>query len=545
MSHPDPASGNPLPAGQVALDRFRKQAKQLLDAARSGDAAALARLATVPRLREIASTELAAAVQLADAQHVIARAAGAESWPKLKATLDALDPEMVAAGQFLLLLADRQFERARAILAAHPAIAGRNLFTAAATADLEALDRHLKASSDPSPRYPHNQWTPLLYVAGSPFHADSPGGAERFTEAARRLLDAGARPDEHTLWSEEEGKSTLTALFRAVIGNNVPLARLLLERGADPNDGESIYHGAELNHVAMLELLVAHGAEISRPDPHWGNTPLYFLAGYQVGAPTTASGVQGMRWLLEHGADPNVRSYDSGEAPLHQLVRNRRGPDVVNLLLDHGADPNAARKDGLTPYQLAVQIGDEAAARLLESRGARTDGVTPFDRFLGAAMAGRTDEARGWLDRGEVSLDDLTREQRGLLAHAANAPSPEVVDTLLALGFDPGWESEWGGTALHWVAWHGRPAMVKHLLARGAPVNVRDSRFGSSPLAWAAHGSQNCRSADDDYIAIIDMLLEAGSDRAPTYNNWNEPPEGLSSARVAAHLRKKLAAGWS
>jgi hypothetical protein len=85
---------------------------------------------------------------------------------------------------------------------------------AAATADLDALARHLAADgATPSPRYPHTEWTPLLYAAGSPFHADTPDGAERFAEAARRLLDAGADANEHTLWTEEDGKSRLTALY--------------------------------------------------------------------------------------------------------------------------------------------------------------------------------------------------------------------------------------------------------------------------------------------------------------------------------------------
>ncbi|HEX7880521.1 MAG TPA: ankyrin repeat domain-containing protein [Candidatus Eisenbacteria bacterium] len=540
---PPATPGTATPPGQVALDRFRKKAKALLESAQNGDAAVLARLAAVPRLKDTPPSDLATMVQLADAQYVVAREAGAESWPKLKAMLDALDPETVAAGQFLLLLADRQFEKARAILAAHPAIPGQNLFTAAATGDLAALEKHLAAATSPSPTYPHNKWTPLLYVAGSPFHADAPDGPERFAEAARRLLDAGASANEHTIWTEDEGKSTLSALYRAVIGNNVPVARLLLERGANPNDGESIYHGAELNHVAMLELLLAHGAEISKPDPHWGNTPLYFLSGYFEGAPPSA--ILGMRWLLEHGADPNQPSGENAETPLHQLVRNHREPEVLALLLDHGADPNAARADGITPYRLAVQSGHDSAARLLESRGAIPEGVTAFDRFLGAAMDGRTAEARGFLDRGEVSLADLTGEQRGLLAHAANAPSMAAVDALLDVGFDLAWESEWGGTALHWVAWHGKVEMVKHLLERGAPVNIRDKRFGSSPLAWAGHGSQNCRQADDDYMAIIDLLLAAGSDRETSFNGWNEPPEALSSARVAAHLKKRLAATTS
>jgi hypothetical protein len=46
----------------------------------------------------------------------------------------------------------------------------------------------------------------------------------------------------------------------------------------------------------------------------------------------------------------------------------------------------------------------------------------------------------------------------------------------------------------------------------------------------------NCREADADYIAVIDLLLDAKSERAPSYNKWNEPPENLASDAVADHL---------
>ena len=59
------------------------------------------------------------------------------------------------------------------------------------------------------------------------------------------------------------------------------------------------------------------------------------------------------------------------------------------------------------------------------------------------------------------------------------------------------------------------------------------------PIAWAAHGSVNCRTADDAYIAIVDQLLDAGAAREPSFNRWNEPPEELGSDAVADHLRAR------
>ena len=44
---------------------------------------------------------------------------------------------------------------------------------------------------------------------------------------------------------------------------------------------------------------------------------------------------------------------------------------MVALLLDAGADPNSRGNDGRTPLAIARKGGHEAAAKLLQARGAR------------------------------------------------------------------------------------------------------------------------------------------------------------------------------
>jgi hypothetical protein len=111
----------------------------------------------------------------------------------------------------------------------------------------------------------------------------------------------------------------------------------------------------------------------------------------------------------------------------------------------------------------------------------------------------------------------------------------EAVRLMASFGFDVAITSE-GATLLHMAAWRGQVDMVKLLVSLGAPVNVRDTQHGSSPIAWAAHGSRWCRSADDEYCAIADVLIDAGSEYAATFNKAGEPPEALASPGVRAHL---------
>jgi hypothetical protein len=130
----------------------------------------------------------------------------------------------------------------------------------------------------------------------------------------------------------------LSVLYRASERGNAGLVRLLLEHGANPNDGESTYHAAERNHRDVLELLLAHGAEISAPHPHWTNTVLYFLAGYREAA-DGGVGSEGMRWLSSTAPTRTSRATRATAAS-----RRGIGPGDASLLLEHGADPSRLRR---------------------------------------------------------------------------------------------------------------------------------------------------------------------------------------------------------
>jgi ankyrin repeat protein len=305
--------------------------------------------------------------------------------------------------------------------------------------------------------------------------------------------------------SDASGHPELPPLYDASIANDLAEVRRLLEAGADPNDGESIYHAAEKNHRAVLDLLKAHGGDFSMRHPHWTNTPLYFLAGFGEDEGGEAAWHQGMAYLLEQGADPNVTSYEVDETPLHKIAASGGNAATARLLLDHGANPAALNVHGKTPYALAARTGNVVVARLLAERGVSTV-LAPDDEFLGACMSGDERRARDLLAR-DPSL-------AGLLAI----------------------EVTFAGTPLHWAAWRGQVPAVRALIALGAPVNMRDRQFGSSPLGWAGHGSRHCRAADEDYCEVVDLLRAGGATREASLNRWHETPESMASERVAARF---------
>ena len=523
-----------------SFERVRQRAKRLLRDCRRGDAASLARMrAVLPRLAALDDLGLATQIKLADVQHALAREAGLENWAALKHRVESAEPFIHQVTRFLRALGENDGDTMRHVLERFPDVARSSLHAACAACDRPVAEAWL--ARDPSQVTAGigrgSGWTPLVCLAQSPLFAIDEPHAAASVAIGERLLAMGADANTSTPQPADPA-IRLSVLYRASERGNAGLVRLLLEHGANPNDGESTYHAAERNHRAVLELLLAYGAEISAPHPHWKNTVLYFLAGYRDEQPMAASANEGMRWLLEHGADPNVPSQASQETPLHRVAAFGRATPLAHMLLEHGADPSRPRADGRTAYDLAVRAGHTAIAELLRARGAAGE-LRPVDAFLGACAVGDEARARRVLDANPGLLETLASTERDVLVHAAGHGRVEAVRALAALGFGVATEGSDGGTPLHWAAWNGRVATVRLLLERGAPVNVRDRRFGNAPLAWAAHGSKYCRTADDDYIAVIDLLLEAGVDRALTYNNWGEPPEALSSDAVAEHLRAR------
>ena len=85
-----------------------------------------------------------------------------------------------------------------------------------------------------------------------------------------------------------------------------------------------------------------------------------------------------MEALLEAGADPNVKTFNLFETPLHRMVWVGTA-EIVAMLLEAGADPNAQTEYGEIPLHFAATA--EIVAMLLEGGGRtrtrKSDTATP------------------------------------------------------------------------------------------------------------------------------------------------------------------------
>ncbi len=520
----------PLP-DSPDLAQLRRQAKDLLRAARAADPAALARFRILPALARAGDEDLTrAALALHDAQSAIAREHGVPSWNALRERVEELTLGFdEAVREFVEAATDGRTARAERLLARHPHIAGANVHTALVLGDAAAVAAHLAqrpalVRESGGPR----GWEPLHYVCHTSLGRTAAARADGLVAIARRLLALGADPNARFPWLHHGvRRPVLWGATRAA--QLLPLAEVLLKAGADPNDGVTLPLAAGGGDLGSLELLRAYGADLNQPWASDGAPTLYAILLW-------ASTPAGVHWLLAHGADPDPVFAGNGEAPLHAVARRW---DVVTaeLLVERGADPARRRADGRTPYAVAALHANEPVADWLRARGA-SDELPPVDRLVAACGRGDRAAARAMLADRPALGDELTTEHYGALHRAAERGDLAALALLLDCGFDPNrGDEELGKTALHSAAMAGQPDAVRLLLARGASPDVRDREFKGQPLVWAAEGSRSRHDRAPEYAEVGRVLLDAGS--LADWERGDEPAEAL--VEILADWRR----GWT
>ena len=186
-------------------------------------------------------------------------------------------------------------------------------------------------------------------------------------EIINRLLAAGVdvnpemnfhRPNapNRGRFADNQISTRTTALFRAVQLNDLEVAQLLLDKGADPNINTMGYTpfgmvsgngpnsrgaagGAGGVNFAMMDLLAKHGADVNARIN--GTLSFSFHTGYG----NTNDGVNSKE----------------GTSALHEAARNGQ-LDLVKHLIELGADPNLKDGDGQKPIDVLGKARAVAAA---------------------------------------------------------------------------------------------------------------------------------------------------------------------------------------
>ena len=478
------------------LDHLKEEAKALKKQIAKGDAEALA---FVQFHQRAVSGLVKSPLQLASIQFALARSYGFKSWPRLKAFVEsqALSPPQRAELLLKTLFTDN-FALLQELYERRDTLASKDIFLAAAFGDVATVESLL--SSDPSNATRIGgpmQTQAITYATHSRFGLFDASYNERQRCIVQLLLAHGADPNSFV---QEEGRGKDEGKLSSLYGccrypGNPAVLKLLLDAGANTDDGESLYHASELTDTACLELLFTVG--VPEKDRE-----------FCIRRALDQGNRKAIEIYLKNGTDPNH---------LDWALFRQHPLEIVQLLIDYGANVNAPcesywlleRIRELTPIQIAERNGNLATVDYLLAKGAN-DNRTPRDKLIGACA--RVDEGavRDLLVAHRDVIRTMNDRDHGYLAAFARAGKMGAVRLMLDAGFDiEARADDLDATALLYAAGTGHVAMIRLLIAREAKLEVKH-KYDGTPLDTCVHCAAHFRSPLGDYAESARCLIEAG-----------------------------------
>ncbi|HEX4470083.1 MAG TPA: ankyrin repeat domain-containing protein [Gemmatimonadaceae bacterium] len=407
--------------------------------------------------------------------------------------------------------------RAQAILDANPSIAN-DFHVAAMLGDDDGVRRFLAddaslATAKGGPR----QVDALTYLSFSAFLRERRERSDAFVRAATALLDAGASANtgffDESHRPHREWESVLYGA--AGVAFHAPLTRLLLERGADPNDAEVPYHSVEGPDNDAFQLLLDSG-KLTRDSL---NMMLLRKSDWHD--------YEGVELVLDHGADINQMSR-FGRTALHHALISDNSLEIIDLLLDRGADPYVVARDlrhggefrvGRSSTAIAARRGraDVLASMARRDVPLKLDGL---DVLIAACARGDASAAHAIAAREQSLIRELIEQGGELLAEFAGNDNHAGVALLVELGvpvdaryFGDGYFGEApDSTALHVAAWRMSNETLDVLIRKGAAVDAKNSK-GETPLMLAAKACVASYWTARRSPRAVKALLSAGASK--------------------------------
>jgi len=549
------------------LDQLKRQAKELLDAFRTGDSEAAKEVHAHYRQADPST------FALHDAQLVMARAHGFDSWSKLKAFVDGMTVRrlveavrhgdldtvrsMVTARPELVDLDVAENDEHRALhhavlqqrpeivrlLMQHGADARKGIWPhrAATTAFTLAVERG------------YDEVVRIIEDEESRRSASAPLSALPHPEAAG-LMDAFRRGDQDAMIAKLETHPELvraadvngrTALHWAAACLWPKLAGWLLDRGADPTarakngetpldavgDESHLWPPADRPRLmkSIAGMLLGRGAgktarvAIATGDAAW------LRARHADGMLDNGSGLVShavaadrpdmLALLLDLGLDPDESGRVEG---LEEVVPTWGEPlracaisakvTMAEILLTHGASPNTNVYASSSAMYEAYKRRDESMMALLEKNGGRLTAVAVAELGL-VEHAARllAEDAEGRTQDGAAGPGSSVEQD--LLWGAIESPSPEIVMLALAATDWPPDDPRWHGILENGLYLGPKSDRSRHLdafrlvLDRSDP-NVR-SRRGTTVIHEVAASRGGLTASDR--VAYTTLLLDRGA----------------------------------
>jgi len=455
------------------LDNFRRDAKQLQKAFEAGDR---------PAIDRIKSSGVQGDLKRADFLHVIANENSFLSWPMMKDAVDRLGMDRAQRQQRLkIALLNGQAQVIRDLVWDDPEVTKDAFGLQCALYEPQVLEQ---LAADPSLATKEvSMRRPLLHLAFSKAFQVFPERESNMFAIAESLVAAGANVDDSFAAPGGE-EHPLSALYGAIgHAGNLKLGQWLLDKGANPDDGESLYHACEIGSAEGVRMLLAAGA-----NPNGTNS---------LKRAMDFDSLEMVQLMLDAGADPN-EGHDGWTSLHHAALRMSSAP-VCRALMDAGADPTRVGK-GISAYAAAKVYGNQPLAEMMppvalsaeaELLALAATGSVPDGVFIDPAKLP------------EIYLD--------LVFEFAGAPDKlEHLKALIKIGMPWDRPNPWGLPPVQLAGWQGQPEMLAYFLSLSPDLSFVNG-YGGTLLSSIIHGSENNpERATRDFVGCLELALNHG-----------------------------------
>lgn len=468
-----------------------------MQAFHAGETAAIDRVhQRLPQVKYGARDEAARfPLSLREAQTVIARENGAQSWGELRLRIKLADLNYGdELEQFKQLVYAKDAAKLDELLTAHPELKSTiddphfyfgSTALIIAKEDIDVVDVLLKQGADIKAT---SQW----------WAGDFPILEGISTEAAEKLIERGAEITVHAA-AEQGWLDWLEDAYRDD-------KSIIHQRGGD---GKTPLHYA--TDPAVMDWLLGRGADLEARDLDHASTPLQWMLG--------AHNVDAARELVKRGAQVDIfAGVMLGELELVKAALAAH-PEAIRARVNQAGYALTPPADGshqyvytfnaagLSPHQAALEYGRaEIFASLIEAS-------PPAVRLLAYCAQGNRAAAERIAAANPAFIAQMGDGDRRQLIHAAWTGTADVVALMASLGFDLHIRDDDAMTPLHAAAFHGFADVIRALLEADAepPLDWLNG-YGGTPLTTCLYGRRHSWRSDGDFPASVKLLVEAGSE---------------------------------
>lgn len=411
-----------------------------------------------------------------------------------------------------------------------------SLYIAAETGNVEAAKKLVRLGADAGKgQLPRSNHTPLLHNisraqyremlavligAGADINATDNSGNTALhracdmtqTDKIQALLDFGANPN----LVNDYGQRAIDELidnYGYRMTDTPEIIAALLKKGASPDispvaevEEGPLHQAAQYGHRQSVELMLQHNAMVDSYTRGFAPKTALLLAAEHGHTEVAAA-------LLEKGANP-LKTDGQGRNALHLAAHNGNA-DLVKLLLEQkGMDVNGVDDFGRSALHHACLREKDDAAKILLAAGADADlydknGFTPLQL---AVHMGNTDILPVFAEWQGDKADWNTRtaeKQESLLHLAVRHGMEAPVRKLIDLGADICTANEKGQSPLHLAIADNNSGIVDMLLKEMDKKNIHPDSLadkeGNTPLHIAVL---------NDHTPMVRRLQESGADLA-------------------------------